>query len=101
MTNPFAERYRAAAHALQSVIAAEIAADPERARIYADPKHIRVGIDLSKIEEGALVRLLIGKGVITAEEYAEAITDAVEAEADERGREVAEKYYPGGNVTFH
>ena len=36
-------------------------------------KHLRVGINMAKSDHGGLVRLLIVKGVITAEEYLEAI----------------------------
>jgi hypothetical protein len=46
------------------------------------PKHMRTGIDMSKSDMGGLATLLIAKGVITQDEYVEAITAAAEREAD-------------------
>jgi hypothetical protein len=69
-------RYLRAAHAVQSGIAALLERDPK----IGTPKHLRVGIDTGKAEHAALARLLIAKGMITEEEYTEAIIAGVEAE---------------------
>jgi hypothetical protein len=45
-----------------------------------EPKHLRVGVNSALCENGALVRLLIAKGVITADEISKASADEMEAE---------------------
>lgn len=73
-----AERYLAAAHAMQSGVAMEMKTiSGQRA---ADPKHLRAGINAAMVEHGALVKLLMDKGIITQEEYTKAIADGMEAE---------------------
>ena len=44
------------------------------------PKHLRVGVNMAMCDHAGLVDLLIKKGLITDEEYAEAIADEAEAE---------------------
>jgi len=44
------------------------------------PKHLRVGINVALSDMGALVKLLIAKGVITQAEYEEAATEMMERE---------------------
>lgn len=44
------------------------------------PKHLRVGVNTSKVDQSALVKLLINKGIFTEIEYEEALADAMEAE---------------------
>ena len=45
-----------------------------------EPKHLGVGINSAMVDHGALVKLLIDKGVITHAEYMKAIADAMEGE---------------------
>jgi hypothetical protein len=71
-------RYRAALHAVQTGVRTLI----EMGDTLATPKHLRVGIDSAHVSDGALVRLLISKGVITEREHLEALV--VQAE-EERG----------------
>jgi hypothetical protein len=47
---------------------------------HTSPKHLRVGVNAAMSDHGALVRLLIQKGIITHEEYSTAIADAMENE---------------------
>ena len=61
--------YEAAMHAVQAGVAIEIA----RGDGAADPKHLRVGINSALVNDAALVRLLVSKGLITFEEYAEEV----------------------------
>lgn len=70
------ERYMAAAHGVQTGVAYELEYDPSS----GTPKHLRTGLNLSKVEHGALVRLLIAKGIITDEEYMEEMVKGVEEE---------------------
>jgi hypothetical protein len=73
-------RYEAAAHAMQTGVALEMAAGSRD----TESKHLRVGVNSALCDVTALARLLIEKGVITEEEY-------YKAEADEMEREV-ERY---------
>lgn len=91
------ERYENAVHRVQSVIAFRMAkAVPH---ISANPsnvqralKHIRVGVDSSFSSQKALTELLIAKGVFTMDEYVEAITVAMEQEADAQVASVQDEY---------
>lgn len=71
-----ADRYVAAAHAMQSGVAAEHA----RGSRDGEPKHLRVGVNSALVAQGGLARLLIDKGLITEAEYTAAVADAMEAE---------------------
>lgn len=70
------KRYGAAAHAMQSGVAAEMSVDIDP----TSTKHLRVGVNSAMVDSSALAVLLIEKGVFTKAEYAEAIADAMEAE---------------------
>ncbi|OQC18806.1 MAG: hypothetical protein BWX69_03214 [Planctomycetes bacterium ADurb.Bin069] len=72
-------RYERAAHRVQSGIAALIGMG--RAKM-VEPKHLRVGIDLQKADTAGLVGLLIAKGVLTRQEYLDAVAASAEAEAE-------------------
>lgn len=74
------ERYEAAAHAMQTGVAWELERDGISAGP-ASPKHLRVGVNAAMCDQAALVKLLIAKGIITHDEYLEAIATAMEAEA--------------------
>ena len=70
------DRYDAAAHAVQSGIAAIMGLDPK----FASPKSLRTGLDCGKADMEGLVTLLIAKGVFTEAEYGTAMADAMERE---------------------
>ena len=71
------DRYTAAAHAMQSGVATEMGINPAP----TEPKHLRVGVNSALVDSSALAELLISKGVITEDEYLEAIAAAMEREA--------------------
>lgn len=74
-------RYSAAAHAIQAGVQMEMNDDPpSRSGSPVSPKMLRTGVNLAMVEHGALVRLLIEKGIITDLEYMEALVAGVEAE---------------------
>lgn len=73
------ERYKRAAHAVQTGVAAEIQLQLNNA---ASPKHLRTGVNTAKVEQGALAKLLISKGVFTEDEYFSELADAMERERD-------------------
>ena len=70
------ERYQRAAHAMQSGVAMEQA----RGGQDGNPKHLRTGINSMAVTDAALAKLLIARGVLTEEEYCEAVADEMEAE---------------------
>lgn len=84
------ERYRAAAHAMQSGVAMEIecsapvsktfSARAEVATGSCSPKHLRVGVNAAMADHAALALLLMNKGVFTRAEYEEALATSMEAE---------------------
>lgn len=70
------KRYMAAMHAMQSGVAAEQA----RGGKETEPKHLRVGVNSALLNQGALAKLLIDKGIITDDEYLLAVTEQAEKE---------------------
>lgn len=70
------ERYFAAAHAMQSGVAHEHALGSED----GSAKHLRVGVNTAMVDHGGLVALLVAKGIITEDEYQQALCDAMEKE---------------------
>lgn len=88
-------RETALSHAIQSAIAFQIQAGCEA----ATPKHLRVGVDTSKADHGALVKLLVEKGVFTEEEYFVEMIAGLERELEFQTKQ-AQKYGAPSNVTF-
>ncbi len=74
--NELRERYLAAMHAVQSGVAMEI----EAGSTDTTPKHLRVGINSAMVDHGALATVLIQKGILTEEEYFEALAETAERE---------------------
>lgn len=70
--------YVGAAHAMQSGVAFKMAEDPSE----TSPKHLRVGVNSAMVETSAIVKLLVEKKIITQDEFAEALTAGMNAEAD-------------------
>lgn len=94
------ERYLAAAHAMQSGVAAEMGFAESRGQREpsTEPKHLRVGVNAAMVDHSGLVRLLIDKGLITEAEYIEAITEAMETEVNKYERLLTEKL--GSKITL-
>lgn len=70
-------RYHAAAHAMQTGVAAEHG----KGSSDGSPKHLRVGVNSALVSVAALGALMIRKGLITLDEYEAAMADQMEAEA--------------------
>ncbi len=94
-TEEYRQRYFAAAHAMQTGVAAKMNFDPSE----TTPKHLRVGVNAAMSDAGGLVGLLISKGVITEEEYMKAICEQMEAERDKYQEEI-QAHYPGAKITL-
>lgn len=73
-------RYLEALHAMQSGVKFDIETDPLKDHSQTE-KHLRVGINSNMVEHGALVRVLIAKGVFTLAEYEAELAKGMEAEA--------------------
>lgn len=97
MTTP-QERYVAAAHAMQTGVAYDMGTDPDPSRGATTPKHLRVGVNSALSDMGALARLLIGKGIITQDEYFEAVATAMEEEAQRYQKLISDRL--GQKVTL-
>lgn len=89
-TTAATERYAAAAHAVQSGVAAEIGLDGVNAGA-SSPKHLRTGVNVAMTDLGSLARLLIAKGVISLDEYAEAVAVGMEAEKERYEQHLSER----------
>lgn len=46
------------------------------------PKHLRVGVNTALADAGALVKLLIDKGLFTEDEYFDALVESMQREVD-------------------
>lgn len=88
------QEYMSLAHAVQSGVAATMQVDPKS----TEPKHLRTGINLAMVEAGALATLLVGKGLVTEEEYLSAICTAVRAEKERYERDLSKHY--GTTITL-
>lgn len=88
------QRYVAAAHAMQSGVATKMGYYTKD----VEPKSLRVGINSAMVEHAALAQLLMSKGIITEEEYLEAIAAGMEREAELYRAELSEHY--GTNITL-
>lgn len=87
-------RHIAALHGMRSGVAAKMNFDPKE----TEPKHLRVGVNSAMVQQAAITRLLIEKGLITEQEYFTAVADMMERERDGYQQEVSEHY--GTSVTL-
>lgn len=70
-------RYNAALHAVQSGVMYEMEYTNSEAHT---PKHLRVGVNSALVTNGALVTLLVSKGLITFPEWFSSLADMMEEE---------------------
>lgn len=80
--------YKAAAHAMQSGVAAKMNYDS----MDTTPKHLRVGVNAAMADHSGLVKLLMDKGLITHDEYIAAITEAMNREVESYEKELTEHF---------
>ncbi len=67
------EKYQQMCHAMQSGVRAE----HELGSDDGTPKHLRTGVNTAMVDHAALVKLLIHKGLVTEQEYANALCDGM------------------------
>lgn len=89
------ERYDAAVHAVQSAIAFMMNYGYKG----TEPKHLRVGIHSALVNDAALADILIKKGIITQEEYAESVMEWMEKEVEDL-TQYAKKLSKLDNISF-
>src|SRR5689334_306940 len=82
------ERYLAAMHAVQTGVAYVMQIEPKQ----VDPKHLRTGINSAMVNDAALTKLLIAKGIITEAEYWQALVEEAEAEKQRYETELSEHH---------
>ena len=98
----FTQKYESLGHAIQTGVAHELAleapaiADSPVGRLI---KHLRTGNNLRACDHAALAHLLIAKGVITDEEYKEALLKGLKREKESYERSLTERLRrePGAN----
>lgn len=91
------QRYLTAAHAVQAGVAMELNDNPPgNSASSGSPKMLRTGINLAMVEHGALIRLLITKGLFTEEEYFEELVKGVEDEQRQYEARLSAQY--GGTI---
>ena len=65
-TSDYEKEYESIIHGIQTAIKFEMEADLSNE---TSPKHLRVGVNSSLISNGAVVSLMVKKGLITEAEY--------------------------------
>jgi hypothetical protein len=89
------QRYLAAMHAMQTGVMMLLDRDapgwrdglvPDRHE--ASPKHLRVGVNSALLDSGALQKVLIDKGLITAEEFLAALCELVDGDVESYRRKL-------------
>jgi hypothetical protein len=95
-------RYEAAAHAVQAGVGMELEDDKRNGNTNssATPKQLRTGINLAFVEHGALVRVLIAKGLFTEEEYFEQLVLGVEDEKRQYEERLSARYGGKTKITL-
>jgi uncharacterized lipoprotein YbaY len=88
------EKYKALCHAMQTGVAFKMEYDPSDTQ----PKHLRVGINAAMCDHAALVNLLRSKGIITDDEYFDALIESMQTEVDNYRREISDQ--TGANITL-
>lgn len=89
------QRYRALCHAMQTGVAYVMEKEPGE----TSPKHLRVGVNSAMVEHSALTLLLIEKGIITEDEYYDAMNAAMEREVQSY-QDKLQRLYGAGNITL-
>ena len=88
------KKYAALTHAMQTGVAYKM----ERAPAETTPQHLRVGVNCAMSEQGALVGLLMKKGIITEDEYLDALIESMEGEVQSYQTELTELYGAGRHI---
>jgi len=93
----FLAEYRRLGHAIQTGVAYEMNNPAIKA---TEPKHLRTGLNCVMADVGSLGRLLIAKGLITEDEYYEAVLDGLRAEVIAYERRLNAAFGGGNRITL-
>jgi putative aminopeptidase FrvX len=96
MTEQDKQRYFEAMHAMQSGVALKMNWD----EVEASPKHLRVGMNSALVSNGALVKLLIDKGLISEDEFYKELADFAERDVASYQAEVNAHYGTDDTITL-
>ncbi len=89
-------KYEQLLHAMQTGVAFVMEIDEGE----TSPKHLRVGVNSAMIDSGAMAGLLIKKGIITEDEYYDALIEVAEREVQSY-KAILAKLYPGGKFELY
>lgn len=88
------EKYLELCHAMQSGVAAKMQRDNSDTM----PKHLRVGVNSAMVDSAALATLLMQKGIITEDEYYDALIERMQAEVAAYEAWLNESYGVSGKI---
>lgn len=101
MTLEDMERYHLAQHAMQTGVAMMMELNTPGRPVNAfvsgigdvpgAEKHLRVGINSSLVDNTALAKLLMEKGIFTKDEYEKSLADEMEAEVERYRQRIKER----------
>jgi hypothetical protein len=91
--------YERLTHAMQSGVGWLAGFEPES--LEKSLKHLRVGINSAMVNQAATMDLLFRKGIVTEEEYYQALVDWMKKEVETYREEIKLHLGPGANVELH
>jgi hypothetical protein len=105
------KRYHRLAHSLQAAVKYKYSFDVNRNKVKSvdsveDMRHeyhaalLRVGANMALVELGAVVKIMISKGIITEEEYMKMANDELEREINKYKDEISQ-LMGGIKIEFH
>lgn len=99
----FLAEYKRLGHAIQTGIGWKIQLDTGSPDVNSDPnlnahKHLRVGIDTNKADLGSISRLLVKKGLISDDEFKQAILEGLELEKASYEDQLNERFGLSGSA---
>lgn len=84
------KKYVELCHAMQTGVAYEMNVDADVSAI--TPKHLRVGVNSALVNSEALAKILLAKGIMTEDEYWDALIAAMQDEVIRYTKRLEEKY---------
>ncbi len=87
----FLAEYARLLHAVQTGVAYTMEKEPTEVA----PKHLRTGLNAVMADLGSLTRLLVAKGILTHDEYYDAVLEGLRREVESYERGVSALYGAG------
>ena len=92
----FREEYETLVHAIQTGVKYKMEIEGPGAE--TSPKHLRTGLNAAMVEHGALVKLLVDKGLIAQEKYERELLEFMRREKEDYERWLSAHH--GANITL-